>query len=364
MKTGRSLSDLAAEIERQRETKRDFVTTTAAMQMVAQPNGVSLAMPGDLGFGVNSVAHDQIGLHTGIPSKYYDRMLAEAPDLLANNVNRWFSKYPAERMVRTLDGHVRAFLSESYRPLENADLAEAVLPILLDLRVQIMSCEITERRLYIKAVDERIQKDVPTGKKMGDGHTFFDTCSPAIVISNSEVGFGALRIDTGVWTRLCTNLAVVQEAGMKRRHVGAKTSLAEGEEIRHLLSDATKEATDRAIWMQVRDIVKGAFDEARFQALAMKMGKLSERPIEGDLVKVVELSAKRFGATEGERSSILKHLAEGGDLSQYGLFNAFTRTAQDIESYDRATEFERMGGEVLELPADEWRTLNKQAAIA
>lgn len=367
MKTGRTLVDLATEIQRQKEAKRDFIASTATMQMVAQDEGrvtLSLGNKETRHFGVNGIAHDQIGLKTGIPGKYYDRMLQEAPDLLANNVNRWFAKYPEARMVRTLDHTARAFLSDSYRPLENSDLAEAVLPILLDMQVEIVSCEITERRLYIKVVDERIKKDIPTGKKLGDGHTFFDTCSPAAVISNSEVGFGALRIDTGVWTRLCTNLAVVTEAGMKRRHVGAKSALEDGEEVRHLLSDATKMATDRAIWMQVRDIVKGAFDEARFLALTMKMGELSERPIDGDPMKVVELSAKHFGATEGERSSILKHLISGGDLTHYGLFNAFTRTAQDIESYDRATEFERMGGEVLELPAKEWRAINKQAEIA
>ena len=53
--------------------------------------------------------------------------------------------------------------------------------------------------------------------------------------------------------------------------------------------------------------------------------------------------------TEEEGGGILRHFADGGDLSQYGLLNAVTRFSQDVESYDRATELERIGGQVLEL---------------
>jgi hypothetical protein len=366
MKVGKSLSQLAAEIERQQETKRDLIASTKNIGLMqdAKAGGV-VAVVGNTAntFGINGLAHDQIGAHTGIPSKYYDKMLAEAPDLLANNVNRWFEKYPAPRLIRTLDNKVRAFLSDQYRPLENADLAEAVLPILLDMKLEIMSCEITERRLYIKAVDERIKKDVPSGRKIGDGsHVFFDTCSPALIISNSEVGSGTLSVESGIFTKVCTNLATIAGQGMKRRHVGTRNALTDEEQVRHLLTDQTKRATDKAIWMQVRDVVKGAFDEARFTQHISKVSGMAKDRIESDdVVKVVELSSKTFGFTESEGKSVLKHLIAGGDLTRYGLFNAVTRTAQDIESYDRASEFETMGGKIIELPKNDWQRLAKAA---
>ena len=361
MKTGKTLTELASEIERQQNTKKDLIASTknVAMNEVAD---IEIGNGGTHTFNVNALAHDQIGTHTGIPSKYYDKMLAEEPQLLATNVNKWFAKYPAPRLIRTLDGRVRAFLSDSYRPLENADLAEAVLPILLDMKLDIMSCEITERRLYIKAVDERLKLDVPSGRKMGDGsHCFFDTCSPAIIISNSEVGFGQLSVDSGVFTKVCTNMAMIADGGMKRRHVGSRNALTDGEQVRHLLSDATKRATDKAIWMQVRDVVRGAFDEAKFKATTDKMAGLAQDKIEGDVVKVVEFGSKQFGFTETEGKSVLKHLIEGGDLTRYGLFNAVTRTAQDLDSYDRATEFEAMGGKIIELPKNDWQRMAKAA---
>jgi hypothetical protein len=362
MKTGKSLTELAIEIERRAEAKKDYVVGTENVALDVQGEGPPLLTFGDKVYGINGIAHDQIGEHAGIPAKYYDRMLAEEPGLLATNVNRWFQKYPAPRMIRTLDNVSRAFLSDRFRPLENEDLANAILPVLLAKGVEILSADVTERKLYIKAVDRSITKDVPKGRQIGDGsHVFFDTLSPAITISNSEVGLGALSVETSIFTKVCTNLATISKDGSLRRyHVGGKHEI--GAEITHLLSDQTRRLKDATLWSEVSDVVSGAFEAARFQALVDdKILGMVEQKIAGDPVKVIELSAKRFGFNETEKTSVLKHLIEGGDLSRYGVFNAITRTAEDLDSYDRATEFERVGGQVIELAKNEWKALAEAA---
>lgn len=367
MKTGRTIEQLAAEIMRRAGAKQDFIVPTTGARMQVQmvgdkPEGeIGLAFA-DRDFTVNSVAHDQIGLHTNIPAAYYDRMLKEAPDLLATNVNRWFDRFPAERMVRTLDGTARAFLSDKYRPMENEELAEAILPVLAESGAVIMSCEVTDRRLYIKAVDEKVKKDVPTGKKIGDGsHVFFDTMSPGLVFSNSEVGFGALSVTTCLYTKICTNLATIEAAGSLRKyHVGGKHEL--GDDVYKLLSDSTRRLDNAATFAKVRDIAKAAFDPDRLQDIIDKhITPMTERKIVGDVVKVVELTGKRLGFNEGEKKSVLQHLAAGGDLTQYGLFNAITRTAEDLPDYDRASDFERFGGKLIELPANDWKAIAEAA---
>src|SRR5262245_26348866 len=197
MKAGRDLQSLAAEIERQAKTKKDFVARTDVMEVVPK-EGRELALRlGDAGeYPISDIAHNQIAEHTKIPKVYYDKMRDDAPELLANNIETWFKKYPVPRLVRTLDGRDRAFLSDKFNTLDNTDFAEAMLPILLQRKLDIVSCEITERRLYIKAVDKAIFRDVPVGYKMGDGtHKFFETCAPAIILSNSEVGFGRLVVE-------------------------------------------------------------------------------------------------------------------------------------------------------------------------
>jgi hypothetical protein len=244
-------------------------------------------------------------------------------------------------------------------PLENYDLAEAIFPILSDLKMDIVSAEVTETRLYIKAVDERIQRDIPVGGgRMGDGgHTIFHTCVPAIVVRNSEVGMGALAVESGMLTKACTNLAFFEQSGMRRRHVGARHELA-GEEFQELLSDRTKRLTDAAIWSQVTDVVRGAFDEAIFTKRIERVTETTTQKIEGDPVEVVDFARRRFGMSEGEGKSVLRHLIEGGDLSRYGLFNAMTRTAEDADDYDRASDLERFGGKVIDLPPSEWKRIS------
>lgn len=94
MKKGLSLTELAQEIERQSTLKRDFLASTDAIKVVPTKKEVQLVLGDQEPVAINAVAADQIALHTGIPAKYYDRMAAETPELLANNIETWFKKYP------------------------------------------------------------------------------------------------------------------------------------------------------------------------------------------------------------------------------------------------------------------------------
>lgn len=366
MKAGRTLQDLAIEIERQAATKRDYVAATGqgVNFRTVERDGAQvpvLALRNTADFPVTDTAHAQIAEHVKIPKQYYDRMRREDPELLATNVDRWFTKYPAARMVRTLDGNARGFLSDKFQCLDNHDFANAALPILLKRKLTVMSCEITERRLYIKAVDQALFKDVPVGHKMGDGsHTIFATNAPAVILANSEIGFGRLVIETGVYTQACTNLALFSASGMKRTHVGAKHALLDAAgvtDLENVMSAATKKKSLEALWLQVHDVIASAFDENIVRKRAEQFEAAAGRRIERKVEEVVEVAAVRFDLNDGERESVLKHLIEGGSLSQFGLSAAITRAAQDVESYDRATELEYAGGKVIELNRTEWAQL-------
>lgn len=351
--------ELAQEIERQAAAKRDFVAPTTKLTVQAMAAGGIDIQVGDNPenkFPINSLALRQIGEHTNIPAKYVDLMAKEAPELLARNINHWFEAKPAKRMVRTLDGRARAFLSDKFRTLDNFDLANAALPAISSLGVDILSMELTEKRMYLKCVDSRINAviEAKTGHKMGEGHARFDTVIPAIVISNSEVGDGRLAIEAGLYTSGCTNMCILKQRSMSKYHVGRSNELGDG--FYELLSDAT-EKTDAATWAQVGDVIRGAFDRVWFDAAVDQLKGLTDQLITGDTVEVVELFAKRFTLSDGQRKSVLTHLIQGGDLTRYGLFNAVTRTAEDQESYDDATDLERLGGTIIELAQNEWREI-------
>ena len=89
MKYGRTLTELAQEIERQNNAKRDYLVDTTQLTMGLDVTGdVRLDIADSAHtFGLNEVAHQQIGQQMGIPLPYYRRMLSDAPGLLATNVN-------------------------------------------------------------------------------------------------------------------------------------------------------------------------------------------------------------------------------------------------------------------------------------
>lgn len=359
MKTGKSLTELAIEIERRQTAKKDFIAPTAKLMMTSD---AQLDVGGNWQ-RVNDFAHGQLAEYTGIPRQYYQKMQAEAPTLLANNVNKWLhddARKSDKRMIRTLDGNVRAFLSDKYRPLENEDLAEAVLPVLQEEGFLILSADITETRMYIKAVHSKIERDIPTGKHMGDGgHTLFDTVSPGITIGNSEVGAGSLYIESSIYTRACTNLALMGKV-LRKSHTGSRAALSD--DVYALLSDQTKKASDVAMWGQVRDLVAHAVGELRFEQNIAKLTDAAEQKLPtDDIVQTIELTGKRLGLHDSERKGVLARLIEGGDLTRYGLHSAVTRHSADVESYDRATELERMGGEIVEYTSNQWAQLLKAA---
>jgi len=369
MKTGKSLVELATELERRANNKTDYLAKTDLISMSRDEaealegdfDRLLKLNVGDIKVGINGLAHDQLGSYCDIPAAYYDRCRTHDPDLLIHNVNSWIAKAHETRMVRTLDGKARAFLSNAYRPLENEDLANAILPILLDGgEYDIHSCDVTEKRLYIKVVGKSLTRELAKhGATLGSGHTIVHVMFPAITVSNSEVGCGALSIQRGLYDSGCSNLGTYGEKALRRAHVGGRHELV-SDELVSKLSDDTRRKMDSALWSQVRDVIKLGFAEGEFNALCDKVEGAQADRIEkdADVVKVVKVAGQKLGLREGEQKGVLQCLIEGGDLSRCGLHNAITKFSQeDALSYDRATELERIGAQVIELPKNDWNVI-------
>lgn len=341
MRQGRSISDWAAEIQRQANAKKDYVAST---DILAMSHEAALVIPDTGVFPLNHHAHGQVAERLDIPKKYYDRMLNGNKALLSENVNAWLHANPERRMIRTLDGTARAFLSDRYRRLDNIDLAEAVMPEIMGRNdLTVASCEITERRMYLKVTCNSMELEVKKGDPVRSG----------FLISNSEIGSGRLEVSPFLERLVCTNGMVATEFGQRRNHVGRATE-SEGESY-ELYTDQTLKADDKAFFMKVTDTVRACLDEVKFRLIVGKLQDTTKQGITGDPVKAVEVLANRLSFGETERSSLLRHLISGSDMSAYGLIQAVTRTSQDVEDYDRATELEREGGKLLSLPASEWK---------
>lgn len=359
MKAGRSLNDLAAELTRRQENRKDYLAPQGIIEAVPAGNDITLQGING-GIEVTPYAHGQLAGHLGIPKVYYDRMKAEDPELLAKNVNAWFKKDPDnKRMIRTIDNRAIGVLSPKYRPLDNYDLASTIIPVLSEHNVQVMSSELTETRMYIKGILPALSDELPEGLAYGTGHTNIKAGDrgklvAAITISNSEVGNGTLRVEPSVFTTWCTNLAVMQDAAMKKYHVGRANDHDASWEV---FADKTRQADDAAFWLKVRDITMAAFNEKLFRAAIDKIRVVASRPITNELPQLVERAVEVLALPPASAGGILTHLAGGGDLTQWGLSSAVTRMANDAADYEYATELERAGGKVLALGERDWAKL-------
>lgn len=350
MKYGRSLVNLAQELERQLASKQDMIVPSPMMRCDTDALGTcKLVIEESNGIGqydITSLARRQLAEKLKIPFAYFERMRAEQPALLDRNVNTWLQTDRERRMIRTLDGKVRAVLSDRYRRLDNVDLAENVLPILQRLPdVRFESVELTETRMYIKVVTPRIQVEMAPG----------DVVQAGIVIMNSEVGHGTLSVQPLLYRLLCSNGLIAADRGLRKTHVGR--ILPADEEAIMLFRDDTLAADDKAFFLKVRDVVEAAVSETSFVQVAQKLQRTRGIKLTGDPTKTVEVLANRYTLNEAERSGVLRHLIVDGDLSGYGLVNAVTHYSQEVADYDRATEFEVLGGKLIELAAGEWKGL-------
>lgn len=392
MKQESTISQLAATLKDVRDNSRDFALTVAGLDRMS---AVNLAEPIDLnaviaateerkaaaknGLGIRlqngsahtfeptNWAHSQIAQYTDIPSAYYSRIRGENPDLLVRSVNHGFERAREAakvqrrgggRLVRVHKDRLRAFVSDSYRRLDNHSLAETILPVLVDLGFDlgegvINSYALTDQRLYIKVSTPRVQGEVKKG----------DVVQMGILVSNSDVGAGSLRVEPFLLRLACTN-GMVMESALRKAHLGG--SRQAGDDIEEMLKDATKSLSDQAFFAQVRDVVEASASPEFFEREMNKLREADKQPITNfELPKIVERTLKEIGISAGEKvkESILDNLASGAHgagMNKYGLAQAVTWAAGNAEGldYDAATELERAGSKVIAMSGKAWEGIN------
>jgi hypothetical protein len=383
MKAGRTLQEVAAELQRQLATKKDYRAPTEKITLYAEPRlaaldaaieatqtqtvldrVIKMSIDGIGRFGLTRRAHTQLAEYAKIPQAYYDRMLSDDPALLARNVNRWVgsaterekrptvTKWPEpdSRLIRTLDGNVRSVLSPRYRMIDNWDIAQAVIPTLSRWGCEVVSSEVTEDHLYLKAVSPRLQGTI------GGPHTppaLRSVVQMGVVVSNSETGQGAVKVEPLVYILVCLNGATIPDQAVRKYHIGRHNG--DSDTATQVFKDDTLKADDAALRLKLRDTVDAAFDEAKFKSLIGTMQDASERKLTTPPSNLVEAITRNHGLSETEADGVMQHLISGGSLTQWGLSNAVTAYAQaDALTYERATELERTGGEILTMAIDEW----------
>ncbi len=401
MKNGMSLEALLTEVVRQNETKRDYVANTQeALRMEQYGAGQTqlvLHKEGSGGsttevverFAVAENAHRQIASRLGVPWKYYQRLLEDHPDLVVHQVNALFEREPETRLLRTLDGTARAFLSDRFRRLDNAQVLENVLPSIVkgDIPTSLLSSNVGDNKMHLKVLftDDSLAIDLgATNGTVGrisdyDGHVDFDAqhnviarrdagrdiVRPGAIISNSETGHGSLSVKGFLFRGYCLNGLVwgMEDVfSYSRNHIGGK--IIEGDCF-EVFSDETKRKQDELIIAEVHDTLHTMIDPQRVQAMGQRLRAIQSGDKVQDSFAAVDALAKEVDLREGEKQGVLESFLRDSDFSQWGMVNAVTEQAnKESVSYERACELEQIGAQIVQLNPTQWKRIAEAEKLA
>lgn len=392
-----SLSDLAHILQDQQAAKHDIVVPATKLSSV---NG-QFVISGDGIYRPTAVADEGISEKLGIPLAYVRKLRDSRVDLYDANVNGWLNGSPStfddaefiegsgadarSFLVRTFrgsegtEGVARALLSQNYRVIDNFDTLTAALDGIRQagVNVQIVGCDLTERRMTVKVVCPEIAAYAPnllrgyrspfTGNghgqaglaRIGRGNEFSTQINEAaeaagyvgdlplvfagFIISNSETGGGAFTITPRLVVQVCTNGMTVAKDALRSIHLGSK--MDDGV-IRW--SDATVSKNLELVTSQAKDAVTTFLDVEYVTSVVADIEAKASTPI-ADPNKQIEEVGKALRFTDDKIRDTLNAFILGGQPTAGGLLNAVTAVAQTIEDADDANAFEADALRVLDL---------------
>jgi len=338
------LVELARELERQKKTKKDYIVAGSDLSMKegvdGKPELVISRLPSSTQeaaytghFKITPYCHGQIAEKCKIPRPYYNRMLEEGKtELLADNVNAWIGD-KERRLVRTLDGNARAILSDRYRIMDNYDIMMLTLQQFVEQKdkgneVEIQRCDVTDTHMYIKGVMPHTQEEIRSG----------DSVIRGVVVRNSEVGAGAFSVEPFLVRLVCQN-GMIGEKTLNKVHLGRQKDVGE------LLSDATRQLEDQALWSGIKDVIGRTFDDRFFNEWVQRIRDADSTEIPRP-VEAVDLVASEYKISDGMKTEILNRF-RGNTV--WDLTNAITASAHESGiNYEGQIELEKIGGNLVQ----------------
>ncbi len=234
----------------------------------------------------------------------------EAESSESRGESRWLLRVRGETL--------RAVLTERYSRVGNAELVEAISPVLKETGLSVRWFALSDEGLHLRLVDPSRPLEVLPG----------DPVMAGIHLANSEVGKRSLTIDTVVWRLVCKNGLVRLVKGkslFNRRHIGLSLP-----ELMVTLPDAIRRALQEGVMVA----------ERLQRATTIHLS---------DPTGVIATLASDWPLSQSLEEKIIDaRLQEGGQQDTlYGLVNAVTSVAQGLPPDERYA-LEALAGTLLE----------------
>lgn len=387
----KDIPELAGELKALRARFHDGIFPQGRVEMVID-NGVPvLRAPASDGsdsvrmYGLPKSVHSQMSeklFQKG--GAYYQRLIAEAPGLLATNVNHWLKADAEKKRLLRFDGmELRAFLSDRFRIIDNLDILTTAVQVITGRDGQdgdmaphargaaCFSWTLTPDRMDVCLVNPRMLVDMnhlergvmpgvmDVGAWNGGGHDWlkphpdFKTDAdngnggaryvcPCARIGNSETGHGGVNVNPGLYEAICDNRAWMG-INLAQVHVGRVLEMGD------LTSAETLRKENAVIFSKVSDAVRAVFHPEHLLKNVRKMQGLAKEVV--DPREAINRIAKLPGITEEIRDDILAaYHPIGGVDTLLDVQRAVTNAAHKVRERDevQALELEELGGRMIE----------------
>ena len=362
-----TIDDLVVLLRDQQARKVDVVASASSVRAegglivldrtvpLLGPDGVTMTAGA---YRPTDVCDAGIAEKLGIPAAYLRRMRAERPGLFDANVNGWLAGDPRSFFVRCMRGGdggtgvARAWLSDGYKTIDHLDTLMAVFdgiraaghPVVID------SCDLTERRMYVRVRCEAVQVLAPallsdyrspfTGARGADNPVVF----AGFVVANSETGCGAATVTPRLVAQVCANGMTVTRDAVRAVHLGERMD----EGVRW--SGDTQDRQLALVTAKARDAVRAFLSPGYAERIVRDLEKQAGHRV-ADAAKTVEVISARLRYTEAQQAEILDHFIKGGDLTAGGIMHAVTSAAQVQGDGDAAWDLENSALDALGLAA-------------
>jgi len=261
-------------------------------------------------------------------------MASQIPELLVENVNCWLEMDNRSFFIRGLSDSVRAFLSERYRVIDHLDVLYCALNELQAHEAEIEDCYLSEKEMDIKIRSEKLKDFIRDRNDLVIG---------GLLITNSETGHKALRVEPRIFRVVCNNGMVVEDFVTRKTFATRKIHLGD-------------DLADEEIYLFIRRSINAIFQ--RFGEIVNVLRESTEIKVKSPQT-VINNVVEHYRLTEKQKENILIAFGAEPEPDKYGIANAITRAAQFEDDWEKKIELEKIGGRVIGLSINEFKRFDE-----
>lgn len=385
-----SFPDLLTELERRKASSFDLVVPAEQMRISPVDNGFHLSLSDgeelhkDLteerkqnphitqslleSSRISPDALQQVGqrMDPPVPWKFLKGLGAQLPKTAASMLNDLLQDSGKQNMARFQDGNLRAYLSSRYRVMDHYDAAFSAATVIRENEGKVLDCRLTDRVMNLRFTTSEVFDQLKAAQDQGkngigvmgnqqlgryggwwDNPDYVmphgpDTVFPLITVSNSETGHGGYTVKSGLIQGCCFNGCIV-ETVLAKTHLG-------GEVGSGVYTPQTTRAMAQAVHLQTRDCIASMFDQKHFTELINRVRESQGVEIPKAKTELaLDAVISQTEMLEGMKTDLLTYFVRDYQPTAYGVAQAVSRLAQDVDA-EKAVSLEEIAGQIMLSP--------------